>query len=571
MKRRTIVVSAVACVFFLVFSSWLMFHTFSYDPARHQILIGYKLWSDFGAHIPMIRSFSMGSNLPTLTSLHPIEYAIFPGEPIRFHFLFDMGVGILEKLGLRIDWALNIPSIAGFSLLMACIYLLPLLLFHSTTTGLLSVLFFLLNGSFGFVRFFEKFPLSSHTPIDILAARDFPAFAPWGQGDVTAFWNLNIYTNQRHLAITFASILLFFITLLMGERLPRKVQTAAALLWGIIIGALPYFHQPALLILAVCMAWYFIAFPKLRYLLAITGFLSFLLIIPQVIMGGHADTSQISWYPGYIIHNELGKIPDLLPKLLRFATFWWNNLGLHSILIPVGFFLLPKRARLFLFPIIPIFVIPNLLKFSVEVSANHKFFNFVLILGNIISAYVLVWFVRHVRALRFPAIVRIIPYTLVASFLFLLTFSGLIDLFVIANDTKGVLSDIDANESAYWIAHNTPKDAIFLNSSYLYHPASIAGRRIFLGWPYFPWSAGYPENRMPIMDTMYETRDDKERCDLLRKYAISYVTVEDVPSDTNLPVIDLSYFMDHYIPVFVSQDKKFAIFTTEALCKSVTL
>ncbi len=567
MKRRTAVITGIAFLFFFVFSSWLMFHTFSYDEQARAIRIAFKLWSDFGAHIPMIRSFSLGSNLPTPGHIQPIEYAIFPGEPIRFHFLFDMGVGILEKMGLRIDWALNIPSIAGFTILLGTIYLLPLLLFGSVAAAVLSVIFFLFNGSFGFIRFFQTHPLSLQTPSDIWHAKDFPAFAPWGPGDVTAFWNLNIYTNQRHLSIAFAWILLFMITLLLIERWPRRRQIPFALLWGISIGALPYFHQPALLILAVLMGWYFLAFPKLRLMLAITGLLSLGLILPQLLLTGHVDSAQASLYPGYIIHNELEKLPTFWQQIARFAAFWWQNFGLHSVLIPLGFFVLPRRARLLFFPLIPLFIIPNLFKFSVEISANHKFLNFVLVLGNMISAYTLVWFVRHVRALKFPVLLQSFLFSLVGIFLVFLTLSGVIDLFVIANDTKGTVADVNANEIAAWIAQNTPKDAIFLNSSYLYHPASIAGRRIFLGWPYFPWSAGYPENRMPIMDSMYETKNAQERCELLSRYRITHITVEDVPNDYNLPKIDLAFFMDTWKPAYVSSTGKYAIFTTGELCK----
>ncbi len=565
MKHQRIV-SAIAFLFFLVFSFWLMFHTFSYDPASHTIRIAFKLWSDFGAHIPLIRSFTMGENFNNLLHAKPIEYPIFPGEPIRFHFLFDMGVGLLERLGIRLDWALNVPSAVGFFLLLSGIYLLAFKLFRSVTASFLSVLFFLFNGSLGFLRFFDAHPMSLQTPMEIMKVKDFPAFAPWGKGDVTAFWNLNIFTNQRHLGIAFAFVIFFVLSLLFLERLSAKRQLPWAVFWGILIGALPYFHQPALLILALFIAWYVVVFPKLRFSLTVLGLLSLGLIVPQLLLVKSVD-SLVSWYPGYIIHNELAKLPFLWEKLWRFSVFWWNNLGLHSVLIPLGFFILPKRARLVLFPLVPLFIIPNLFKFSVEISANHKFFNFVLILGNMISAYTLVSFTRRVHALGFPMLLRAFLYSLVLVFIFFLTFSGIIDLFVIANDTKGTLSDIPANEVATWIANNTPVDATFLNSSYLYHPASIAGRRIFLGWPYFPWSAGYPENRMPVMDVMYETRNPKERCELLVKRNISHVTVEDVPNDYNLPKIELAYFLREYTPVFLSKSRTYAIFTTEELCR----
>src|SRR5579885_3661753 len=79
------------------FAFWLEFHTFSYDSKAKEMIIAEKVSSDFLAHIPLIRSFSFGHNWPP-------EYPLFPGVPIRYHFLFYAGVGLLEKIGFRIDW-----------------------------------------------------------------------------------------------------------------------------------------------------------------------------------------------------------------------------------------------------------------------------------------------------------------------------------------------------------------------------------------------------------------------------------------------------------------------------------
>jgi hypothetical protein len=95
------------------FAAYIMFSTFGYENGN--IVIRDKLYSDFLSHIPLIRSFSMGDNFPP-------EYPHFPGEPIRYHFLFYFFVGMLEKIGLRIDIALNIMSVIGFAGLMIAIF-----------------------------------------------------------------------------------------------------------------------------------------------------------------------------------------------------------------------------------------------------------------------------------------------------------------------------------------------------------------------------------------------------------------------------------------------------------------
>ena len=223
---------------FLIFSSWLMFHTFGYDgtsnvPAafdggstQKNILIARACWSDFGSHIPLIRSFSMGDNFDRLRSLQSPEYPLFSGEPIRYHFLFYMVVGLLEKIGLRLDWALNIPSILGFTLLLAGIWSLAVVLFKDKKIAILSIIFFLFNGSLSFLKFFKDHPISLNTPLDILRANAFPAFGPWDGGQITAFWNLNIYTNQRHLAWGFAIGIWFLVWIVTSAN--RSVTPAHA-------------------------------------------------------------------------------------------------------------------------------------------------------------------------------------------------------------------------------------------------------------------------------------------------------------------------------------------------------
>ena len=118
-------------VFVSFFSLWLMFHTFSYDASSGSMLLGQKVWSDFGQHIPVIRSFSHGANLSRLFGAGSIEFPLFSGEGMRYHYIFYAFVGMLEKVGLRIDWALNIPSAVGFAALLVGIYTLSKYLFTS--------------------------------------------------------------------------------------------------------------------------------------------------------------------------------------------------------------------------------------------------------------------------------------------------------------------------------------------------------------------------------------------------------------------------------------------------------
>ncbi len=521
-----------------------MFHTFSYDSQKHAMMVSQKVWSDFGQQIPLIRSFSLGNNFPR------VQFPLFSGEPIRYHFLFYLFVGILERMGLRIDWALNLPSIAGFFLLLTAIFLLAKKLFKDERVAVLSVIFFLFNGSLSFIYFFQKHPLSF---------QNFSAFAPWDKTDISAFWNLNIFTNQRHLALAFGIALLFLYTLLHIEPRSFKKQLPYALGFGVLFGIFPFFHQPTLLIVAVCEACYFLLFPKLRPSLLVSGLVTLTLVIPQIFFLSQG-AKQFAWYPGYLARDPL--------TIAHVVRFWWMNLGLHSIFIPLGFLLAPKKIRKFFVPMFVIFILANLFKFSPEVAANHKFFNFFLILGNMLTAYALIRLWSFLSSIIF---IKFINFIIVIFLVGFLTLSGLIDFFVVFNDTKGALSDIPANKTAAWIAKNTPKDAVFLNSSFLYHPASLAGRTIFLGWPYFAWSAGYDTNtRLTVMRQMYATEGPAKLCKLLKANHISYVSFQDRNAAQELVFREVT-FQKNFREVFSDTDEGYRIYDVSTACPAPML
>lgn len=144
---------------FFLFAWTLMWKTFRVEEGTIKMAV--KVWSDFGATLPLERSFSYGSNFPP-------QYPLFAGPPIRYHFVFFFIVGMLERMGIPLDWALNGMSILGFWALLCFIYLIASRVFASKFVGIVSVILFLFNGSWGFLEFFEKYPLSSHTFLDIV-------------------------------------------------------------------------------------------------------------------------------------------------------------------------------------------------------------------------------------------------------------------------------------------------------------------------------------------------------------------------------------------------------------------
>ena len=75
---------------------------------------------------------------------------------------------------------------------------------------------------------------------------------------------------------------------------------------------------------------------------------------------------------------------------------------------------------------------------------------------------------------------------------------------------------------------NTKGDAIFLSDRYFWHPILLAGRKIFFGYQFITWAAGYDlGKREPIYKQMFESKDPAEVFRLLKENGIDYVAYDD--------------------------------------------
>lgn len=531
---------------FLLFSTWLMFHTFSYNAKTDSMMIATKAWSDFGSHIPLIRSFSMGDNFNRLAAGKSPEYPLFPGEPIRYHFGFYALVGLLEKLGVRIDWALNIPSSLGFFFLMVMIWVVAKELFKDARVAFLSLLFFLFNGSLSFINFFKQHPLPWNTPMDIITNSRFPSFGPWDGGDISAFWTINIYTNQRHLGLSFAMALLIMFLALKGR---------SGIFIGMLLGFLLFLNQVAAAIVVLFLFWFFLIKKDSRRTVLIAGITA----LPFAALLARLTTMPAGpvWQPGY-----LAPMPFAIGSFLR---FWIANLGLHILFIPLGFALaLRSVKKILIVPLIILFLLPNLFRFSPDMINNHKFFNFALILGNMITASVIVSFWHRIRSFYFHSLIRLFAYSFICLLVVFLTLSGIIDFFPILNDTKGSISDIRANPDAQFFATQTPADAVVANSTWFYHPASLAGRKIFNGYSYFTWSYGYDQtNREKDAVALYQAKTRGDACILLKHNNISYLELSKNPE----PFLKPNESLWKSLPTsYDNPETGLSVYSTQTIC-----
>jgi hypothetical protein len=524
------------------FSQLLMWKTFRLiDGELH---IATKVWSDFAATFPIIRSFSLGYNFPP-------EYPLFAGEPIRYHFGYYFIVGMLEKIGVPLDFALNTLSGIGFFLLLAAIYFFAKHFFKSWGVGLISVLLFLFHGSLGFLEFFKNRP-PGEILNQIITNNSFTSFGPYDGKIVSAFWSLNIYTNQKHLAWGYFAFLLLIGSLFLLSGKPKKYTKGKIIALALLVGIFPFMHMAVFAMMVLAMGISFIVFRRIRRKVFITGIIAGLISLPQVYYlnsGGGPETQII--HLGYLAEK---------PLLTNFPIYWFYNLGLTMILAPIGFLMSGKKQRQLMPFFLTLFVVGNTMRFSPEIAANHKFFNLAVIGFNFYTAYFLYkMFTLNISGkLLFTAL--LIPLTL----------TGVIDLFPVFNDRLIKIADWPNNPSAAFIKHNTPPESVFLNASYLYDPASIAGRRIYLGWPYFSWSAGYDtDTRGGYYSFFYTVKDKDLMCRFLLDNNIDYFSTQERAADPNYPDVDLAFFKETFTVLFENNSTRYTIYETRQNCRNV--
>lgn len=494
--RASITLDWVVAWLCFMFAVWLMTHTFQWRD--DQMILASKVWSDFGAHIPLIRSFSMGSNL------QPVEYPTFPGEPIRYHYLFYLLVGGLEKWGLPINWALNLPSALGFGGMLLIIYKYGRWLFKSGLAGIMAVILTLFNGTLGFYYFFQKNPIGFNSFKDILTAKHFASFGPWDGQLVSAFWNLNIFTNQRHFGLSLALVL--FSIYRLHRYLEEKKQPLVSL-WPLVpsLVILPFLHQAGFVMLLICGVGLLLVkpLPIKRSLKA--GAILLLAAVPGLLKAfWWSNNGAVSFEPGFLANPK---------TLIDWLRYWLFNLGVYLPLLPVMLISLKAPVKRLILAAMPLFIVANLFQLSPDMINNHKLINLFLIMMAIAAGGLLVKLWRQ----RFIAPVAALLFTG-------LTFSGVIDFFPIVNDSYYYINDIERDQTAKWIFEETPGEAVFLTTTYLYNPASLAGRKTFLDYGYFNWSMGYNDGqRRQWLTQLFSSQPREQVCRVLRENKIDYI------------------------------------------------
>ncbi|HYK09060.1 MAG TPA: hypothetical protein VEW42_06195 [Candidatus Eisenbacteria bacterium] len=494
--------STLFLLLLVLFSYFLFTKIFRYDSIHGNFLIASNVYVDFGAHIPFIRSFSLGNNFPG-------EVPFFANAHLPYYFLFDFYTGILEHMGMRIDIAYNILSALSFSCLLILIYYLGRLVFKSRKVGIVSTVLFLFSSNLSFVSFFQKYGFRLSTISSWWHTNFYyeGLYTPLNKTvEISGFWNLNPYMNQRHLTFGIAFFLLFCLIWLFFVK-EKKVEAKTIVLLGLSLGLLPYWHAMIFLMVYMTGGMMLLLYKEKRKQLFYVLLLAACIALPQLVLIKFYSANTIVFKPGFLL--------DTMLNLQNIAIFWILNLGISIVTIPIGFLVASKNQRKFFFLFLPLFILPNLFHFSSRYPFDdHKYFLVWILTTNIFSSFFIVYLFSKSYGTKLLSIALIV----------LLTLSGIISIMVIKNDIKTSISDYQKNAFMQWASTHIPPTATIFTNGEIYDPATLVGRKTFLGRNQYIYNYGGNYNtRLINQDVLLQGKNMQDIMSIVHAHTIQYV------------------------------------------------
>jgi len=526
----------------LVFFTQLIFDTFSVKEGN--LNVGFSVYSDFAPHMGMIRSFSYGNNFPT-------AYSHFTGEDIRYHFMFQFLVGNLELLGMRIDWAFNLPSIFGLIATCMLLYALGVRLTGKRAVGYLTTVFFIFRSSPSFFRFLAELPKEEIW--ETLKTQQ--SFIEFTQNEGWGLWNLNVYCNQRHLAFAMAVMLLaihFFLPYVyeMAAKLnakreelqseteetktvvscvrhiPEYIKTffitktafgvkhpVRSLFLGILLGALAFFNGSVLT--ACCAILFFMAAVsdhRLDYLITAGTALILSLCESKLFIVGSAVSPKYQF--GFLADNK---------TFFGAVDYMWQLWGILLLFIG-AYLLLGKGVKRYL---VFVFAVPLIMAFTVsltpDITVNHKFVMMAEMLLSVFPAMIIagLWEKRNTLFQDGLIMRRITAGVLIV----LLTITGFFEYLIVQRQYQAVYNPQDPR--TVWFKENTDSKDVILTAPYALNEVVLGGAMLYYGHAYYAMSAGYDTyTREEYVKQMYEASTPERLDRLVKEHGITHIVVD---------------------------------------------
>lgn len=566
-KKRAVLPAFTAreAVFFLLllaFLTWIMFYVFYIKDGI--LYSGFTVYGDYAPHTAMMRSFSLGDNFPT-------QYPHFGGEDVKYHFMFQFLVGNLEYLGIRIDIAYNMLSVFALLGFLMMLYSIARRLTGSGAAGVVTVALFFFRSSFTFFRYLWEHLRSGDLLRTLAENTSFIGYTPnedWG------LWNFNVYLNQRHLAfglLIAALVLWYYLDLVeagcshsekglawMKNRLFsaeawKMRNPEGALAAGLALGLTAFWNGAAVIGgLLILLGFAVFSDGKLDYLATAVTAVLFSVLQSKVFIRGSAVEAGFYW--GFISED---KSP---------AGILWFLIQMSGIFFAGAVLLLPLlKKRLHrvltvscLFPVVFAFCF----SLTPDITVNHKYIMISYAFLAVLWAGVLtgLWKGKD-GSRRSAAVIRRAAAVLLAV---CLTATGIYDFVVILrNNGPGHRVTVNMESTLTdWLAEHLDSGDLLLTPEYSMSETTMSGVMMYLGWPYYAWSAGYDTYGRARKAVEIYTSEDPAAVDrLVKEEKITYILFEE-GMEFEGAVCREDTIRELYTMVYQSDDGRIRIYET---------
>lgn len=566
------------------FITYMMFYVFYMKDGI--LYSGLTVYGDYAPHTAMMRSFSMGNNFPT-------QYPHYGGADVKYHFMFQFLAGNLEYLGMRMDIAYNIVSIASLAGFLMLLYQLALRITGKMCCGVLTIFLFFFRSGMAFFRFVWEH-IQAGNLLETLDEN--VSFIGYTTNENWGLWNFNVYLNQRHLAFGLLMVTLALYLFMdwleagtmheekgfvwMRERLFSKEgwrsrNLEQALLMGLFLGLCAFWNGAAVIggLLILCGFAVF-SDGKLDYLIMAVVTIFFSYLQTKIFIFGSAMSPKI--YLGFLAEDKTvwGVVKYL---------FWMSGVFFLGLLVLVWFMRRRERAILlgFIFPTVFAFV----LLMTPDINVNHKYIMISYAFLTIFWAWAIgnLWTGERVKrnvqiadeikteasqpdvkAGRGRKIRKFAGKILAVILIICLSITGIYDFAVIVKGNgPGRRVTVNMNSAlTSWLAEHLDKNDLLLTPEYSMNEVTMSGVMLYCGWPYYAWSAGYDTNyRAAQAVTIYTTSDSETLKNTVKQEKITYILFEE-GSEFEQQVCQEETIAATYEKVYETQDGRIRIYKT---------
>ena len=502
-----------------VFLTWIIFYVFYIKDGI--LYSGFTVFGDYAPHTAMMRSFSLQNNFPT-------QYPHFGGQDVKYHFMFQFLVGNLEFLGLRLDIAYNAASILALLGFLMLLYSIARRVVGSGKAGVLTVLFFFFRSALTFFQFLWEH-LRAGNLLQVL--QENTSFIGYTTNEDWGLWNFNVYLNQRHLAFGLLIValavwmyldwaeqgcrhkekgLVWFRNRIFSKDAWKCRYVENALAAGLLIGMTSFWNGAAVIGgLLILMGFAVCSDGKLDYLITAVTAVGFSVLQTRLFMNGSSVEAAFQW--GFISEDK--SAGGVLWYLIQMS-------GIFFVGALILFFFYKKRLQRAvlvscLFPLVFAFCF----SLTPDITVNHKYI--------MISYAFLAMFWAGAVCLLFRK--KWQGRILAAVLTVCLTITGIYDFVIIVRDNgPGHRVTVNTNSSLTdWLAQNLDSRDLILTPEYSISEVTMAGVMMYLGWPYYAWSAGYDTyDRAEKAKEIYTSRDPERVKSLVQQERITYILFE---------------------------------------------